>query len=116
MGSTADGRSTDKTDEKKIIFFTLCALGWATSGGGAIMEGVARQNTYEDLKISFAKTVNVTNCWVCSQIMTGGSGFPWRVIPLGWAELCAKWTGNGQRCNPRLPEDRYCAQERKRAL
>uniref|UniRef100_A0A452GNB3 Uncharacterized protein n=1 Tax=Gopherus agassizii TaxID=38772 RepID=A0A452GNB3_9SAUR len=48
-------------------------------------------NTYEALKVSFAREFNLSNCWICSQIPYHAAGLPWRAIPQNWSDFCQRW-------------------------
>ncbi|XP_044857154.1 uncharacterized protein LOC123360517 [Mauremys mutica] len=45
-------------------------------------------NTYEALKIAFAREFNLSNCWICAQIPHHSAGLPWRAIPQNWSDIC----------------------------
>lgn len=47
-------------------------------------QGISHENLYENVRIKVAEILSVTNCWICSQAMLGGMGFPWRAHPVGW--------------------------------
>lgn len=48
-------------------------------------QGISHENSSGNVKIKVAKILNImNNCWVCSQLVLGAMGFPWRAHPVGW--------------------------------
>uniref|UniRef100_A0A674K277 Uncharacterized protein n=2 Tax=Terrapene triunguis TaxID=2587831 RepID=A0A674K277_9SAUR len=60
------------------------------AGWGAIPTNMAT-NTYEALKIAFAREFNLSNCWICAQTPHHSAGLPWRVVPQNWSDYCQRW-------------------------
>jgi len=47
-----------------------------------------RRNSYLYMAYTYAKSANVSKCWVCTQVPNHAEeGIPLRPLPLGWADL-----------------------------
>nr|XP_042703764.1 uncharacterized protein LOC122173391 [Chrysemys picta bellii] len=61
-------------------------------------------NTFEALKVAFAREFNLSNCWICSQIAHHSAGLPWRAVPQNWSDICQLWQAtNGFQYSPPIP-------------
>uniref|UniRef100_A0A8C3IRC5 Uncharacterized protein n=1 Tax=Chrysemys picta bellii TaxID=8478 RepID=A0A8C3IRC5_CHRPI len=80
------------------------------AGWGAIPADMAT-NTYEALKIAFAREFNLFHCWICAHTPHHSAGLPWRVVPQNWSDYCQRWMVTSSNTSDNLSLRSNCTAE-----